>query len=77
MDAKQRIRTLAWGSLSLALALQLSEFWFVGMVNPNLKGEAFDLWSALPGVYLGLCLWGGIFFTLRPFIPGDAPTGPR
>jgi hypothetical protein len=59
---------LAGGSFCLAIDICFFGIWMLAQIDPNAK-------SHLPNFSRCFCagIWGGIYFTLRPLIPNDAP----
>jgi len=69
MNAKQRVRGLAFGSLILTLAIYMSSIWLFAENAPNAPSRP----PSLNALFVWMFLWGGIYSTLRPLIPNDSP----
>jgi hypothetical protein len=67
MNAKQRVRSLALGSLILTLAIYMASIWLFAESAPNAPSRP----PTLNALFVWIFLWGGIFSTLRPLIPND------
>jgi hypothetical protein len=64
MNAKDRVRALAFGSLCLTVALYGAAQWIATEANPVGRGEGFSP----VGLEAVIFLWAAIFLTFRPLI---------
>ncbi len=69
MNAKDRGRALAFGSLCFTAVLYGAALWINTGANPFGKGETFSLTHLEATIFL----WAAIFLTIHPLIAEDAP----
>lgn len=69
MTRKQRVKTLALGTFCVSMNVLMFSVWFLAQLNPDGKMVMDANYLFLP-----LFLWGGLYFTMLPFIPNDQDT---